>query len=176
MRFAETLRSVRHEAGLTQSDLARLADIARPNITAYESGRREPRVATATVLLAAAGATWRVDRPILWRWTEGRRLYAVPSRLWRLPAGVALRSFEAGTHLWWSGPPRHFDLAQRRDRLRAYEIILREGTPEDITSTVDGVLLCEAWADLVLPVELRSAWEPVVDQALDAGFTIDAAR
>jgi len=176
MMFAEALRSVRREAGLTQSDLARLADIARPNITAYESGRREPRVATATGLLAAAGATWRVDRPIVWRWTEGRRPYAVPSRLWRLPAGVALRSFEAGAHLWWSGPPRCFDLAQRRDRLRAYEVILREGAPEDIAAFVDGVLLCEAWAELVLPVELRTAWQPVVDQAMDGDFMIDAMQ
>ena len=35
-------------------------------------------------------------------------------------------------------------------RPRAYEIVLREGTPSD-EGVVDGVLLCEAWPDLVLP-------------------------
>lgn len=50
------------------------------------------------------------------------------------------------------------DLASRADRLRAYEIVLREGMPSDIVGVVDGVLLCEGWADLVMPVEARDAW------------------
>ena len=102
-----------------------------------------------------------------WIWTSGRRPYAVPSRLWRLPVARALGVIEVGVHLWWSGPPRRFDLADRRQRTRAYEIVLREGTPDDIAAIVDGLLLCDCWRDLTLPAELRAAWDPVVSAAPD---------
>jgi len=163
MRFSTILRSSRQAAGLTQSELAALTGIARPNITAYESGRREPRFATATSLLTATGTSWQIDPPVAWTWTPTRRPFAVPSHLWRLPANIALRRLEAGTHLWWSGPPRTFDLAKRDQRLRAYEIVLREGGPNDITSVVDDLLLHDAWPDLTLPHELRHAWEHLID-------------
>ena len=151
MNFAELLRTTRLASGLTQDELAERSGVARPNISAYEAGRREPLYSNADSLLRAAGAHVIVDKPIVWRWTSGRRPFAVPSRLWRLSPVQALRVFEPGLHLWWSGPPRTFNLASRPDRLRAYEIVLREGTPRDIEQVIDGVLLCEAWNDLVLP-------------------------
>jgi hypothetical protein len=42
-------------------------------------------------------------------------------------------------------------------------LVLREGTPEDISSTIDGALLIDAWPDLVLPAELRQAWQPILN-------------
>ena len=78
-------------------------------------------------------------------------------------------------HLWWSGPPRAFDLAERNDRLRAYEIVLREGTPADIESIIDGLLLCEAWSDLVLPPGLRAAWAGLIDRPLIDRFQLAAS-
>lgn len=168
MRFPEALKSARRAGRLTQAELAERSGIARPNIATYEAGRREPLISTAVSLFTAAGATLRVDEPTRWRWTPGRRPYAVPSRLWRLPGGDALRRFRAESHLWWSGPPRTFDLADRTQRLRAYEIVLREGTSHDIAGIVDEVLLCEAWPDLVLPRELRLAWQPLIDGSLES--------
>jgi hypothetical protein len=46
-----------------------------------------------------------------------------------------------------------------------YEIVLREGTPDDVLAYVDGALLRDLWDELVLPVAIRRAWEP----ALTAG-------
>ena len=166
MRFAGLLRSVRHAAGLTQAELGARANVARPNVAAYEAGRREPLFESAVALLGAAGSEIVVEPPLVWSWTEGRRPYAVPSRLWRLAPKYALRRFEPGLTLWWSGPPRTFDLSQRAERCRLYEIVLREGRPGDIEDTVDGVLLCEAWPDLVLPRSLAAAWAPFVLSAL----------
>jgi len=165
VEFGPTLRSARKAAGLTQEALARRVGTARPNIPAYEHGRREPRFDTAVALLEAAGADLHIDEPVGWSWTSGRRPYAVPLRLWRLSVADALRVLELGLHLWWSGPPRRFDLADRRERMRAYEIVLREGTPVDIEAIVDGLLLCECWDELVLPAELRHAWTPVLTTA-----------
>lgn len=169
--FATVLRAARVAAGLTQAALGERAGVARPNVTAYESGRREPLFDSALLILAAAGASVSIEAPPAWRWTEGRRPYAVPSPLWRLGPTDALGEFEPTVHVWWSGPPRTFDLSVRADRLRAYEIVLREGAPADIEAVVDGVLLCEAWPDPVLPRELRSAWANLVTEgsAAEAG-------
>lgn len=166
MRFSETLLSVRVAGGLTQAELAARSGVARPNIAAFEAGRRDPRWETATRTLAAAGAVVEVTEPITWSWTTGRRPYAVPSSLWRLALHDAFRVVTPGVHLWWSGSAPHLDLAARTDRGQAYELVLREGTPQDIRSIVDGALLIEMWPELVLPGELRRAWQPVVDGVL----------
>jgi hypothetical protein len=49
-----------------------------------------------------------------------------------------------------------------RDQARAYETVLQEGTPADILAYVDGALLVDLWADLVLPRAVRSAWAPLI--------------
>ena len=134
-------------------------------MAAYEAGRREPLFESAVALLDAAGAEVVIEGPVAWTWTSGLRPYAVPGRLWRLAPEVALRSFEPGLTLWWSGPAPTFDLARRDERCRLYEVVLREGGPADIEGLVDGVLLCEAWPDLVLPRELAAAWAPLVGRS-----------
>ena len=170
MKFAKVLFDARTAAGLTQAELETRSGVARPNIAAFEAGRREPRWETATRTLEATGATIDIVSPITWTWTTGRRPYAVPSRLWRLPLRDAFRSFTPGPHLWWSGPAPRFDLADRADRARAYELILREGQLDDIRSTVDGALLVDAWPDLVVPAELRRAWQLIID-----GYRVELA-
>ena len=162
VRFANVLRSARRSAGLTQLVLAERSGIARPNIAAYEHGRREPLFDTAMTLLDAAEAHVEIEPTIEWTWSDDRRPYAIPSRLWRLSPAECLRRFDPGPHLWWSGPRRELDLALRSDRLRAYELVLREGTPRDIEAIVDGILLCEAWPDLTLPRSLRAAWKTLI--------------
>lgn len=162
MQFAETLRSARRAAGLTQAELGARAGVARPNVAAYEGDRRQPLFASAVALLGAAGAGVTVEPAVRWTWMGDLRPFAVPSRLWRLPIATALRSFDAGLHLWWSGPPRRFDLSHRPARLRLYEVVLREGGPDDIEGVVDGLLLCEAWPDLVLSRRVAAAWSSLV--------------
>ena len=56
MDASATLRSARTRAGLTQADLAVRAGTSQATISAYESGSKQPSVATFSRLLAAAGA------------------------------------------------------------------------------------------------------------------------
>ena len=175
MDFPELLRTLRKQRALTQADIAAATGIARPNIAAYEAGTREPKLTTVEHLLAAVGAVLTVDAPVTWHWTETLRPYAIPSRTWRLPPAQALTTISTAPHTWWSGPPRTFNLAIRRDRLRAYEIFLREGTPADIEPIVDEVLLSEAWPDLVLPAPLRQAWQPLLTTIQHSNPAIVAA-
>ncbi|MDQ2708502.1 MAG: hypothetical protein M3Z25_13070 [Actinomycetota bacterium] len=89
----------------------------------------------------------------------------VPSELPRLSARRALASVLLPLHLNWSEPGRVFDLRDRRQRARVYEIVLREGTSEDLLAYVDGVLLVELWDELVLPCGVRALWSPLIEQA-----------
>lgn len=56
----EVLRAARHHAGMSISALARSASTSRSAIYSYESGEREPSVATAVRLLQHCGATLTV--------------------------------------------------------------------------------------------------------------------
>jgi hypothetical protein len=65
-------------------------------------------------------------------------------------------------HLNWSAPGRVYRLGDRSDRARIYEIVLREGTSDDVLAYIDGALLIDLWDELVLPREVRGAWAPLV--------------
>lgn len=136
-----------------------------------EHGRVSPTLNTFERVLAAAGHRLEVVR--IPRWTRapvGRgRVAHVPDELPRLSARDAVATVELPLHVDWSSRDRTVDLSNRAQRLRAYETILREGHPRDIERYVDGVLLVEAWDDLVVPRALRAAWQPVIDQARGHG-------
>lgn len=158
----------RHEAGLSQTELARRAGTSRPTLSAYEHGHKSPTVDTAARVLAVAG--FELEAVPLVRFTEhalprGRSVW-VPDRLPRLTVAAALASVQPPLHLNWSAPGRTFRLVDRRDRARLYEVVLREGGPDDIRAYVDGVLLVDLWDQLVLPTAVRAAWQPVVETAL----------
>jgi transcriptional regulator with XRE-family HTH domain len=157
----QLIERARREAGLTGAELARLAHTSRPTLAAYEHGAKSPTLATAQRLLAAAG--YRLDITPVPRFhitIEDRgRPFAVPDRLPRLPVAQALARVRLPAHLDWTGPGRTYDLADRQQRQRVYEIVLREGTAEDILAYVDGALLVDAWPELVLPAPIRRQWE-----------------
>jgi hypothetical protein len=58
---AALLREARERARLSQTDLAKRAGVAQSVISAYESGRREPGLATLTRLIAATGHELSID-------------------------------------------------------------------------------------------------------------------
>lgn len=80
------------------------------------------------------------------------------------------RSGEVGlpARLFWSGPaPRavRWDLADPHRRRDLYEIVLTEGTLDDIRELVNGQALIAQWKDLYLPLWIRTAWQPLIDSA-----------
>jgi len=96
---------------------------------------------------------------------RGRPIF-VADRLWRLPIHDAFAEVTLPLELNWSSPGASFHLADRRQRARCYEVVLREGMPTDILRYVDGALLVDLWPDLVLPRDVRDGWQPIVDEAL----------
>jgi hypothetical protein len=104
--------------------------------------------------------------------TRRGRTIAVPSHLPRLPPAQALATVLLPLHLHWSASPRSFDLRDRAQRARVYEIVLREGGPTDILTYVDGALLAELWPDLVLPQEVRAAWATPMNHAMTEAASV----
>lgn len=61
MDAGATLRSARQRAGLTQGELAARAGTSQATVSSYESGSKQPSVATFSRLLAATGARLTVE-------------------------------------------------------------------------------------------------------------------
>jgi transcriptional regulator with XRE-family HTH domain len=167
MDVAVMLEQGRRAAGLSQAALAAAAGTSRPTLSAYEHGRKSPTLQTAARILAAAGFELTFEPRVEFReaaMDRGRPIL-VPTVLPRLPAERALAVVELPLHLNWSDRGRRFDLRDRRQRARVYEIVLREGGPDDVVSYLDGVLLVDLWDELVLPRATRAAWQGVVTGA-----------
>jgi transcriptional regulator with XRE-family HTH domain len=168
MGTAELLVRARREAQLSQAELAIRARTSRPTLSAYEHGRTSLTLQTAARLLAAAGQELvAVPQVTFVEHTLSRgRTALVPTSLPRLPLRQALATITLPLHLNWSQPIREFKLSDRDRRARVFEIVLREGTPDDVLTYVDGALLVDQWDGLVLPRALRAAWSDVIDSAL----------
>jgi hypothetical protein len=65
---------------------------------------------------------------------------------------------ELPSHVSWSGPRRLWDLADRRQRAQVYEIVLTEGTEDDVRRLIDVDELIGLWGDLWLSPHVRRAW------------------
>lgn len=162
------LAEARHAAGVSQAVLAKRAGTSRTAISAYEQGAKSPSLDTAVRLLAAAGYELEARRQpeaSVVAGARGRQI-TVLSALPRLPVEQALATVDLPLSLNWSQPGRRFDLGDRDDRARVYEIVLREGRASDLLAYVDGALLVDLWNDLVLPRDVRAGWAPVIEPLL----------
>ncbi len=166
MTTANLLAEARHAAGMSQDELARRAHTSRPTLSAYEHGRKWPSLETAARLLAESGLELTVQPLVTFtdQATTRRRTVAVPTVLWRLPLDRAFATVVLPVHLNWSDPGRRFDLRDRSQRARVYEIVLREGTPDDVLAYLDGALLIDLWDDLVIPRDIRAVWAPLIKE------------
>ena len=164
------LEDARTAAGLSQEELARRAHTSQPTLSAYENGRKSPSLATLERLLAETGHHLAINTEITFTQmiTRRGRPFWVPNQLPRLPLRQALATVTLPLHLNWSTPGTKFDLRDRAERVHCYEIVLREGKPADILAYVDGALLVDLWSELVLPRDIRAAWENVVEVVQDS--------
>jgi len=69
------------------------------------------------------------------------------------------------TRLFWSGPdPRavRWDLSDPDRRRDLYEIVLVEGTLDDVIELVNPDELVRLWDEMYLPRWVRTAWLPLI--------------
>ncbi|MGH3490134.1 MAG: helix-turn-helix transcriptional regulator [Actinopolymorphaceae bacterium] len=166
MDAADLLERAHQLARLTRAELARRAGTSRPTLAAYASGAKTPTLATALRIIRAAGFDLELIPQVEFVEVPGRagRLLPVPTRLPRLLLEDAFAHVQLPLHLNWSTPERTYDMADRQERARVYEIVLREGTANDILTYIDGALLLDLWPDLILPTHVRQAWAPTIER------------
>jgi hypothetical protein len=58
------------------------------------------------------------------------------------------------------GPARRFDLSNEAERIELYEIVLTDGTAEDVCRYIDREELLRLWPRLWLPPHVRQVWAP----------------
>jgi transcriptional regulator with XRE-family HTH domain len=164
MVLANVIEEARLAAGLSQAALALRAGTSRPTLSAYEHDRKSPTLQTADRIVTAAGFELTIRPRIEFHQAalDRGRPIQVPGALPRLPLDRALATVELPLHLNWSDRGRRYDLRVRRQRARVYEIVLREGGPDDVLAYVDGALLVDLWDEVVLPRTVRTAWDAVV--------------
>lgn len=180
MEIARLLRECRECSGLTQAELAGRAGTSQPAIAAYETGARVPTIRTMRRLTEAAGC----ELEIVARLRRGsprvlgaphtprrprrgflERPVAVPPDITTRPGPPPGGRLRLPPDIWWSGPPRDFDMGERRQRAVVYQLVLTEGTEHDVRRYVDFDTLVDLWPDLVLPHRVYDAWAPLVEGA-----------
>lgn len=168
----ETLAAqARRASGLSQMEAARRAGTSRPTLSAYEHGQRNPTLETLERVLAANGQELTsVPRVRFTKHADRRGMpFHVPDQLPRLPVQQALAMVVLPPHVDWSSGRKPRNLADRRERILVYRVVLAEGLPDDIVQFIDGALLVDAWPELHLPAVIREAWQPLIDRALKHG-------
>jgi transcriptional regulator with XRE-family HTH domain len=155
----------RRSAGLTQAELARRAGTTQSTVSMYERRRKVPTLEVVERLMLAAGTDLGMVTAVVWDvdYLPGSKEFYYPSRLWRVEvpfcfAKVVMPDLTRQTRqgLW--------DLRDRADRRRLYEMLLVLGTPEQILRWVDGALLVDIWRELEIPRPVRRSWESVVQE------------
>lgn len=135
----------------------------------YERGVVVPDVRTLARLLEACGFRLVLDAEPVGRGRSGhesavRRPPAIPDDADDPSVEKASGLVELPLRVQWSGPRRSFDLDDRNDRRRVYELVLREGTEDDVRRFIRLADLEDLWDELVLPDHVRAAWESWVNQ------------
>ncbi|GAB3755976.1 hypothetical protein GCM10027599_20370 [Yimella radicis] len=158
------IERARRGSGLSQRELARRSGTSQPTLSTYEHGTKSPTLAVAERIVNSSGFDLDLVPRVSFTTHSGARgePFVVPDRLWRLDTAAAFGTVTLPQHLHWSGPSRAYNLRDRRDRARVYEIVLREGEPADLLTYIDGALLVDLWGDLVIPAGIRNEWEPLI--------------
>ena len=95
---------------------------------------------------------------------RGRSIF-VPNQLWRLDVSKMFEPVVLPLALNWSRPGHEYEVRDRRQRARLYEVVIREGMPQDLMAYVDGALLIDSWNELVLPRNVRVHWQFLIETA-----------
>jgi len=85
------------------------------------------------------------------------RPFSLPADLGELDGPRVAGRVRLPVHLDWS-TGRVYDLTDPADRRRVYEVVLREGSVEDLRRYIDCRDLGEQFDKLVLPDAIRLAW------------------
>ncbi len=174
--LGHAVRDARRAQHVTQAQLALRAGVGRRFVVDLESGHPRAELGKALTVMRVLGLRLDVlSSPVAVVDTKdgtvsftavtrpSGRPFFVPARLWTLDPGRATATVTLPYSVYWSGGDASFDLSDERDRQLAYRILLTEAPPDVMVGFLDGGLLSEMWDRVLLPPDVREAWQPVID-------------
>jgi hypothetical protein len=93
------------------------------------------------------------DRPTS-RWRSSQ-----PPAQWNPSARPSARVVELPLRLYWSDGRNRFDLSDESERRLLYQIVLTEGSADDVREFLDRATLLRIWDQLWLPAAVHDAWD-----------------
>jgi transcriptional regulator with XRE-family HTH domain len=156
----------RRVSGLNQAELARRGGTSQATISAYERGLKAPSIKVAARLLAVMGWELTLRSRIDFEEYHPKGIVAfwAPNQLWRVPTPDCFAILKIPDLLRHTSQDE-WDLADRSNRLRAYEILIRRGLPQQMIRWLDGGFLVDLWEELDLPGPVRKFWTPAIEHA-----------
>ena len=103
---------------------------------------------------------------------EGIDPFWAPNLLWRVQTPDCFDTLRIPDLLQHT-PQDEWNLKDRTDRRRAYEILIRRGLPQQMIRWLDGALLVDLWDELDLPDPVRKVWLPAIAVAREGRFVGD---
>ena len=109
---------------------------------------RRADVLSAVVMAATRSATvGPAARPV-----------AIPEQFLSNSDARARGEISLPLHISWSDPRRSFDLDDRSQLIRAYGLVLAEGTEADVLRFIDPAVLLSIWNELLIPRHVQLTW------------------
>lgn len=87
-----------------------------------------------------------------------RRPVAIPDDIDDPTLTQARGVVELPIHVYWSSPERVWDLGIERQRIQVYQLVLTEGTDDDVRRYINLDELISLWPQLNLSPHVREAW------------------
>lgn len=81
----------------------------------------------------------------------------IPDDLGTRTAAVRSGRVKLPTRIAWSGQPE-YDLGDPKDRARVYELVMTEGTEDDVRTYIDLEVLVAMWDTIWLAPHVREQW------------------
>ena len=88
---------------------------------------------------------------------------STPPADWNHATGPVDEVVELAFHLYWSDDNNRFDLAKRARLRSMYQIVLTEGTADDVRTYINRALLIDVWNDLWLSPAVHEAWDSWIE-------------
>jgi excisionase family DNA binding protein len=108
----------------------------------------DPPVAEVRVLEPRSTSRWRSSTP--------------PAD-WSHDTGPTDAVVELPFHLYWSDENNRFDLSKRARLRSMYQIVLTEGTADDVRTYINRALLIDVWNELWLSPAVHEAWDSWIE-------------
>jgi transcriptional regulator with XRE-family HTH domain len=160
------LQVARRVAGLSQAELAERAGTSQATLSAYERGAKSPALKVAERILNAMDLEFSIRPHVDFkeRHVRGVQAFWFPNMLWTVGPPDCFATLKIPDLINYT-EQNEWDLRDRTDRARAYEILIRRCLPQQMIRWLDGALLIDLWDDLNLPAPIRSAWKPAIKDA-----------